>query len=751
MDIMENSGPDGDQLKQLQRALFYESQFRNAIVADAVSFYDANITRDVIESDFFFRDEENDFVSVPDYLGITPPCKFSDFMSQWFDLMVPNHNQKMLKDISVLREKLLDVYSEGQREYIINYWAENIKGIKTYYNHRFLLTCNEAGEVCALSIIKDSTKLHELDEEGIQQELEQYAYFDPITNGYNYVKFKEEVRNHNIAGSIISLDIHSFKVINSICGITKGDEVIKYIWQCILKVIDTDKNEIAAHINADHYIVFLPYMDEEEVTRVLKNITLSLLIISVDLDVPEIHPYFGISKWAPGKKIELSYNEAITAKHNAKYQMNTNYSFFNEQDTLRLVHEKKIVDSFEKALAKKEFEVWFQPKYSPKDRKLVGAEALVRWVLPDGKIITPDEFIPIFERNNMIRSLDEYIFRNVCHFQKKCQLDNKRVIPISVNLSRASLYYKGIAERYKKITEISQINTNIVPIEITESATVANDEIKAVIENFHKCGFSIHMDDFGSGYSSLASLNLMHFDTIKLDKSLVDFIGEFGGDRLIEHTISLAKEMGIQITAEGVENEAQVKFLKNIGCDSIQGYFYSKPVPLTEFSLLLDKSLEEEETVKIDLVEEHLYVFNQNYYKPALASYVINLTKNELTEHTDHIGIEKASDNMTITYTSAIEKLVNRIHPDYRPAFLSYMDRDKILCDFARNCGSESKNEMTTISQFVQIKPSSGQKSLLEKSKEYAEVIPVRIINNTFKVADSEDIWLYIKVFTLSK
>jgi len=729
MSDKQNSG-DTESIRQLQRALFYESQFRNAIVADAVSFFDANITRDSIESDFFFRDEENDFISVPDYLGLTQPCKFSEFMHAWFDLMVPDTHQKVLNDIDILRETLLETFNQGKREYVLNYWAENTKGNKTYYNHRFLLTVNEENDICALSIIKDSTRLHELDAESIQEELEQYAYFDPITKGYNYIKFKEKIKEQNIPGSLISLDIHSFKIINSICGVTKGDEVIKYVWDCIFSVIEVDKGEFAAHINADHYVIFFPTINQNEIVAKLKSITLSLLIISGDLDVPEIHPYYGISKWAPGKKIELAYSEAITAKHNAKYMDNANYAFFNEEDTLRLIHEKYVIDNFEKALAKKEFHIWFQPKFSPKNRKLVGAEALVRWVKEDGTITYPDEFISILERNNMIRTLDEYIFRNVCTYQKKWQKENKTLIPISVNLSRASIYYKGIAEQYQRISEISNIKTEFVPIEITESAAVSNDSVRNVIENFHNCGFSIHMDDFGSGYSSLASLNLMHFDTIKLDKSLVDFIGEFGGNRLIEHTISLAKEMGIQITAEGVETEAQVKFLKHIGCDSIQGYFYSKPVPAEKFEKILDHTEVELQEIKGDYIEDHMYTFNQNYYQAAVYSIVVNLSKNQVTEYTDLTSVEKIFECDIHNYKEIIKYGTDcYICKEYREPFLKFADADNIINSF-------SGIEETSFGEF----------DISIKSK----ITKIRVIRNTFKSPDSDDIWAYLKFYYLT-
>ena len=135
------------------------------------------------------------------------------------------------------------------------------------------------------------------------------------------------------------------------------------------------------------------------------------------------------------------------------------------------------------------------------------------------------------------------------------------------------------------------IEKDLLPIEITEPAAVTNNEIKDIAEAFYDAGFRLHMDDFGSGYSSLATLNILHFDTLKLDKSLIDYIGNYGGDRLLEHTILLAKDLGMHVTAEGVENTNQVTFLKNIGCDSIQGYFYSKPLPLDKFEPLLRETI----------------------------------------------------------------------------------------------------------------------------------------------------------------
>ena len=138
------------------------------------------------------------------------------------------------------------------------------------------------------------------------------------------------------------------------------------------------------------------------------------------------------------------------------------------------IEEKTIIDDFDNALAKKEFKIWYQPKFEPASGKLVGAEALVRWIKDDGTIVSPGDFIPVFEKNGLIRQFDEYIFRNVCKQQKRWQKQNKLLVPISINLSRISLYYKNIVNTYKKISEEIGVEKDIIPIEITETATVVN-------------------------------------------------------------------------------------------------------------------------------------------------------------------------------------------------------------------------------------------------------------------------------------
>lgn len=414
-----------------------------------------------------------------------------------------------------------------------------------------------------------------------QEKLESLAYTDQVTKGNNYNYYTEKLRNESHSGFVVSMDIRAFKVVNSVCGIEAGDMVLRDVSSIIERAV----NDIGfyGHVNADHFVFFLHLNDRDKVVDVIDKISDGVNKLVLEGQLPKISAYFGITTWRPGDRIHVAFSEANTAKHKIKNSTEKSYAFYLAQDNETAILEKKIEDAFEDALENKEFEIWYQPKYDPIRYELTGAEALVRWRNKDGELISPGRFIPVFEKNGMIRRLDEYVFTEVCRQQKLWQDNNIKIVPVSINLSRASLYYDNIVERYSSIAKTIGIDTGLVPIEITESAAVDNKDIKQLADEFYKAGFPLHIDDFGSGYSSLSTLNMMRFDTLKLDKSLVDYIGEFGGDRLIKHTVALAKDLGLHVTAEGVEKQEQVDFLKNVECDNIQGYFFSKPLMLFDY------------------------------------------------------------------------------------------------------------------------------------------------------------------------
>lgn len=425
--------------------------------------------------------------------------------------------------------------------------------------------------------------------------LEHLAFFDQVTLGNNYNYFSERLKAENRKGFIVSLDIRGFKMVNESCGVENGDFCLREVNSLLDEVIGD--MGFFGHVNSDHFVMFFPFENENAVVAIIKSITLDFKELVEKNGYPKISPYFGVSSWTPGDRIQVMFSQANSAKHKIKDTLDINYGFYREEDTIRAIETKRIEDSFETAIEKEQFEVWFQPKYSPVDKELTGAEALVRWRNEDGTLVSPGKFIPVFENNGMIRLLDEYVFIRVCRQQKKCLDTYNMTIPISINLSRASLYYDGIVDIYKKIATNIGVDPALLPIEITESAAISNSDIKSLADKFYEAGFPLHIDDFGTGYSSLSTLNMMRFDTLKLDKSLVDFIGESSGESLIKHTIALAKDLGLLVTAEGVEHDSQVHFLKEVSCDTIQGFIYSKPLPVDEFEKVLSTDIISEEYV----------------------------------------------------------------------------------------------------------------------------------------------------------
>ena len=422
-----------------------------------------------------------------------------------------------------------------------------------------------------------------------RQELFRLAYKDSITGGDNFSNFKEKAKKYeNTEGYVIALDISEFKLVNNVCGNARGDEVLKAIWDVILA--NCNDNEQTARVNADRFVIFWIERSKKTVTYRIEKLINEIEGISEQLSVPRLYPVIGIRAVEKLDDADKRYGEALRAKALVKNRRDRHYAFYDEIDYDTIVENKKLENGFEKALADKKFEVWYQPKFNSHTGKIVGSEALIRWRADDGSLISPGRFIPLFEKNGNIIRLDEYVFREVCRQQKEWQKEGIQILPVSVNISRFSLYYSNVVEKYERIINYYDVDHKYVQIEITESAIIENTVIVELIQKFHDAGFDILLDDFGSGYSSLASLNQMPFDTIKLDKSLVDYVGNENGEKLLKFIVQLVQSLGMKITAEGVEYKEQLDFLENLNCDDIQGFYFSKPLMLADFSAKLTEN-----------------------------------------------------------------------------------------------------------------------------------------------------------------
>lgn len=415
-----------------------------------------------------------------------------------------------------------------------------------------------------------------------KKELEKLAYKDILTGGSNFLAFRDSAQEwKDSAGYVIAMDLSDFKLINSNFGVKKGDETLCALWEVLEESIY--EGEYVARVNADRFVIYLKAEQRKSVIWRVETLIDHINRIPEKLHIPPLYPIFGIYYSDALGEADRCYGYAVQAKHLVKGRRDRHYAFYDEIDEKLIAENHEMEEHFEEALKTREFEIWYQPKFRTVSSEAIGAEALVRWRRKDGHLISPGRFIPIFERNGSIRMLDEYVFREVCR-QQKCWLDEgQNPVPVSVNVSRVSLYFYDIVERYRRILKEYELDPSYVQLEITESATVDNQDIAELIEAFHESGFELLLDDFGSGYSSLASLNTLHFDTLKLDKSLIDYIGDERGEKLLKYIICLGQSLGLKITAEGVESEGQFLFLKKMACDDIQGFFFSKPLPITEY------------------------------------------------------------------------------------------------------------------------------------------------------------------------
>ena len=387
--------------------------------------------------------------------------------------------------------------------------------------------------------------------------------------------------------TLLVTDIREFKLINSVYGEQAGDRVLCAIAESLRK--NTRENGgIAGRYGADR---FLALFDAEIVPSVAELEEELSCRIKIDV-VDQIRLKMGVYEQVDHNlKASRSCDRAIGAMELVKESNDRNVGAYDGPLEQRHRMEQQMEADFPQAVEDGEFEAWFQPKVDPVRNQIIGAEALVRWRKEDGSYRAPYLFIPLFERDGLVADLDICMFRLVCQQQVKWKEAGIRQVPVSVNMSRTTLLRPGTVEIYRKMVEESGVPIELVPIEITESAAFLSNQIGERMKSLKAMGFALHMDDFGSGYSSLTSLGILPFDVTKIDKSLADNIGTDRGAMILRHMMAMIHELGMKAVAEGVESADQVEFLKMLGCDAIQGYYYSKPVPAAEFTRMLKEGI----------------------------------------------------------------------------------------------------------------------------------------------------------------
>lgn len=407
--------------------------------------------------------------------------------------------------------------------------------------------------------------------------------FDALTGVYNFNAFLEHIsdllrHDDDNKYTMVVTNVDGMKLINERYGEDRGDELLCYLGHAYANLSLTG---YCARMDADRFCGLFSYrsLPEEEISKLFKSIQDGAPVPSVKI---RYGIYADVDKSLP---VSAICDRARMALSIAERDENKSFAFYDADMLAKSKRETEMVENFDEAIAKEEFEVWYQPKVDPQTDTVNGAEALVRW-RRNGVLIPPFQFIELFEKTGDIKTLDKYVFTKVCAQMKK-MLAEGTALPISVNLSRQSMYKENLACEYKAIAREYGVPIDMVPIEITETATTDSKLVQRRADELDGVGFSLSMDDFGTGYSTLASLDEIRFTRLKLDKKLIDKIGVHKGEALLKHVIEFCKDIGIFIVAEGVETQEQVDFLRALECRCIQGYFYSKPLPLDEFEAFL--------------------------------------------------------------------------------------------------------------------------------------------------------------------
>lgn len=447
-----------------------------------------------------------------------------------------------------------------------------------------------------------------------EEELRIAAYFDTLTGLYNRSAFMKNAQrlldsNPLTEFSIMELDIGGFKVINDILGREVGDRILIRIADVLRNMIGRDG--VYARFFADNYAVMIPYSERSVHPQMILDSVQKAIIEGGEV-AHEVQIYIGVYRVADRSlSIENMTDRASMACRSISGSFREHIAYYDENMRRRMLEEQEIRAESRRALKNGEFYVCYQPIYGIKAKKFVSAEALVRWNHPTKGMIPPAKFIPVFEKNGFVAELDLYVLEQVCIYMKKRADNGLPPFPISVNVSRMSLYNPKIFSIISELTTRYKIDPKYFRIEITESAY--NDNPTQLLDTIGrlrgKC-YPVLMDDFGSGYSSLNTLKDIPIDILKLDMKFMQGFEKNGRVGTIVTAISrMSKWLNVPMLAEGVETKEQYDFLVSVGCSYIQGFYFSRPVPEKDFTDLV--ALEEVSAVG-ETVEGGVIDFNVN-------------------------------------------------------------------------------------------------------------------------------------------
>ncbi|EGT4533131.1 hypothetical protein BGT96_03430 [Clostridioides difficile] len=417
-------------------------------------------------------------------------------------------------------------------------------------------------------------------------------YTDNLTKIKNQVAFENRAIEilYNASNKeyvLLNIDIDNFKYINDTHGYEYGDKVLIIVAAVLSKTFNI--KETCARIGSDNFVILAKYRDSllEDIREMLTNAIISELDMNVTQTISYcIGAYLVEIDNLGYKSINSIMDKANIAHKVSKTRGISSTVWYNENLLKQLQMENSIYNYMYKAIENEEFHMYLQPKFQISSLNVVSAEALVRWFSPELGFLSPDEFIPLFEKSGFIIELDFYMLKKACSFVKKTFMKkNQYTYPIAVNFSRVTIYQNSFYQRFLDTVKEYEIPFKYIEIEVTESAfNEISQPVISILEELKKLGFLISMDDFGSGYSSLSLLCSLSINGLKLDKSLLK--ETFNREKvysIIQCIIEMSHRIGMSVVCEGIETKKDLEFLNTVKCDVGQGFYFSKPIEEKEF------------------------------------------------------------------------------------------------------------------------------------------------------------------------
>lgn len=417
---------------------------------------------------------------------------------------------------------------------------------------------------------------------------------DAVTGLYTrdyFFEYIRQIENHRKAPvDVLVFNIDHFHLVNEMYGRTVGNTVLMRVADTIVEVLD-DIALIACRPEADTFYVYCDHIEEYSpmITEIQDKVDDSSGLSKIRL---RSGIYLNADADAD---IELRFDRAKTACDKIRGDYMTAVSYYSKDLHLRSIYQERLIKDIDQAIANEDLKVFFQPKYDITGEvpKLRSAEALIRWVHPELGMISPGDFIPLFEGNGLIQKVDNYVWSKAAKQIREWKDKFGYSVSVSVNVSRIDIFDPSLLEKLRRIIDTNGLHESELMLEITESAYADNaGSLTEVTNSLRALGFKIEMDDFGSGYSSLNMITSIPIDVLKLDMSFIRKMEEDEKNlKLVEIILDIAKFLKVPVVAEGVETKAQLDMLKCMGCQVIQGYYFSKPVSAEEFEKFIIKEM----------------------------------------------------------------------------------------------------------------------------------------------------------------